>query len=519
MPQRSALRAVLCLLALCLLSACGGGERQGSVDRTPRWTASLFTHLRTFAGGTRSAVVTDRPEPDSQSTKAVAVIEPVDWTEHACTEHKPACNHRRAPEPRRHRPRPAPGPRPSKQPTPGTDRAQHSRQLSRSPRRPATRTSTVDRCSGPGSVNSACSVALLAAVRRRLLIQRGREDRADTDGFLDCGRGSPLVLVAGRGWSATWLLVRATQTRTWLTAPERRAKAEVAWFAVELGPAAARLRILRPVAGRWHVAAPRVRGRGGPADRARSRRRPARRMLAGMHVQLRDAGPSAREKMETLSGPGGHDEWDAGPRRRRGNRSRRRSGLPRRGSIQCGTPSTDRRSLHNRQWPNLSATVPSGTRLDDSEGERGTRGTDGALRQRVPPAVGQPRRRRPLRWPMSHPHGQPLLAGCVSEGGAAPRSSSPGLTLRRARNPSPEDDRRRASFPRLRLVGSMESSAIPGGRDPAVASPDSGRVPQHRSHPRPGHRRSRSRTRSASATKPPRARARPRVLGDGPRRG
>ena len=82
--------------------------------------------------------------------------------------------------------------------------------------------------------------------------------------------------------------------------------AEVEWFAGELIPQLRATGSVDQVAGGWQVARPRVasaedqltvlESSAGPEDAARAR-------------QLRDAVRSASEKMETLSGPGRHDEW------------------------------------------------------------------------------------------------------------------------------------------------------------------------------------------------------------------
>jgi hypothetical protein len=103
-----------------------------------------------------------------------------------------------------------------------------------------------------------------------------------------------------------WLLLRARRRRGWLTRLEG-ARAEVAWFARELIPQLRASGSVDRVAGGWQVAVPRVAASEdeltvlessapGQEDAARARR-------------LRDAVRSARQKMEALSGPGGHDEW------------------------------------------------------------------------------------------------------------------------------------------------------------------------------------------------------------------
>ena len=104
----------------------------------------------------------------------------------------------------------------------------------------------------------------------------------------------------------TWLLVRARRRRSWLTRLQST-RAEVEWFARELIPQLRASGSVDRLAGGWQVAVPRVAASEDqltvlessartPEDAARARR-------------LRDAVRSAREKLEALSGPGGHDEW------------------------------------------------------------------------------------------------------------------------------------------------------------------------------------------------------------------
>ncbi len=115
-----------------------------------------------------------------------------------------------------------------------------------------------------------------------------------------------LAVLAVAATVGTWLLVRARRRRSWLTRLQAT-RAEVDWFARELIPQLRASGSVDRVAGGWQVAVPRVAAADDqltvlessahtPEDAARAR-------------QLRDAVRSARQKMETLSGPGRHDEW------------------------------------------------------------------------------------------------------------------------------------------------------------------------------------------------------------------
>ncbi|MET0838635.1 MAG: hypothetical protein ABWY19_07640 [Marmoricola sp.] len=104
----------------------------------------------------------------------------------------------------------------------------------------------------------------------------------------------------------TWLLLRAHKRRAWLTRLQAE-KDEVSWFARDLVPQLRATGSLDGVAGGWKVAVPRVVSAenqltvlesSAPSQEDASRAR-----------QLRDAVRLASNKMETLSGPGEHDEW------------------------------------------------------------------------------------------------------------------------------------------------------------------------------------------------------------------
>ena len=68
MSQRAARSAVLCVLALCLLSGCGGGDGQEGTER-PSVTASVTASLsptRTLPNPTASPEVPDQTESESE---------------------------------------------------------------------------------------------------------------------------------------------------------------------------------------------------------------------------------------------------------------------------------------------------------------------------------------------------------------------------------------------------------------------------------------------------------------------
>ncbi len=115
-----------------------------------------------------------------------------------------------------------------------------------------------------------------------------------------------LALLAVVATLATWLLVRAHRRRSWLTRLATT-RAEVEWFAWELIPQLRRSGSVERVAGGWEVAVPRVAAAEDQLTILESSGR--RQEDAASARQLRDAVRSAREKVETLSGPGTHDEW------------------------------------------------------------------------------------------------------------------------------------------------------------------------------------------------------------------
>jgi hypothetical protein len=281
MPQRAARCAVLCLLGVCLLSACGGRDGQGSAER-PSVTASL-SPTRTLPSVTRSAVVTDQPEPESQSPRpSRSSTQPPETTTPAPT--APAPTAPAASTPAATTPAQA---------TPST------RQSEPKPRQPTARTSTVIAVPVPAASSPAPSLSSSPSPTPSEAGGTAQADGASTAAWV------ALVLVVA-ATVGTWLLVRARKRRTWLTRLNG-AKAEVTWFARELIPQLRASGAFDRVVGGWHVAAPRV---AAAEDQLTVLESAARSQEdAAQARQLRDAVRSAREQMETLSGPGTHDEW------------------------------------------------------------------------------------------------------------------------------------------------------------------------------------------------------------------
>jgi len=115
-----------------------------------------------------------------------------------------------------------------------------------------------------------------------------------------------LAVLALAATVGTWLLVRARRRREWLTRL-KATRAEVEWFARELIPQLRASGSVDRVAGGWQVAAPRVAAAEDELTVLESSAHSQEDAARARH--LRDAVRSAREKMETLSGPGKHDEW------------------------------------------------------------------------------------------------------------------------------------------------------------------------------------------------------------------
>ena len=79
------------------------------------------------------------------------------------------------------------------------------------------------------------------------------------------------------------------------------------WFARELIPQLRGSGSIDRVAGGWQVAVPRVAAAEDQLTVLESSTRSQEDAASAR--QLRDAVRSAREKMESLSGPGSHEEW------------------------------------------------------------------------------------------------------------------------------------------------------------------------------------------------------------------
>ena len=123
---------------------------------------------------------------------------------------------------------------------------------------------------------------------------------------MSTGAWVALALLALALAVGTWLLLRAHKRRAWLTSLQAE-KDEVSWFARELVPQLRATGSLEGVAGGWQVAVPRVVSAENQLTVLESSA-PSQEDAARAR-QLRDAVRLASNKMETLSGPGAHDEW------------------------------------------------------------------------------------------------------------------------------------------------------------------------------------------------------------------
>ena len=268
MPQRAAHGAVLCVLGLCVLSACGGGDGQVSGDR-PSVTASL-SPTRTVPSVTRSAVVTDQPgsespRPSRSSTPSPGTTTPAPTTPAPTT--------------------PAPTTAAPSRPPPTTTR---TRQAEPKPQQPTVRTSTVIAVPVPTAASPSPSLSSSPSPAPGEAAGTASEETVSTPVWVALA----LVVAATVG---TWLLVRARKRRSWLTRLEG-AKAEVAWFARELIPQLRAAGSVDRVVGGWQVAVPRV---ASAEDQLTVLESSARSQEdAAQARQLRDAVRSAREKME-----------------------------------------------------------------------------------------------------------------------------------------------------------------------------------------------------------------------------
>jgi hypothetical protein len=251
--------AVLCVLALGLLSACGANDGQVTADRPPV-TASL-SPTRTLPSPTRSADVPDQTESESPRPSRSLTLSP-DTKEPA-----PTAPSTREPEPK------------SQQPT--------------------VRTSTVIAVPVPSATSPAPSLSSSPS-------PAGEAGGTAEDEAVSTAVWVALAVLAVAATVGTWLLVRGRRRRSWL-ARLTATRAEVAWFAGELIPQLRASGSVDRVAGGWQVAVPRV---AAAEDQLTVLEASARSQEdAARARQLRNAVRSAREKLETLSGPGRHDEW------------------------------------------------------------------------------------------------------------------------------------------------------------------------------------------------------------------
>jgi hypothetical protein len=246
--------AGLCLLVLGVLSACGANDGQAPEDR-PSASTSL-SPTRTLPSSTRSADAPAPSKPDSpRPSRSLAL--PSDTT----TSDKPV---------------PGPTSSSTRRPEPAPE--------------PTVRTSTVIAVPAPSSPTPAAEQGEGTA-----------ENQAVSPAVWVVSALLALVATVG-----TWLLVRTRRRRGWLTRLAAT-RAEVDWFARELIPQLRRSGSIDRVAGGWEVAVPRVAAAEDQLTVLESSA-PSRQDAASAR-QLRDAVRSARGKVETLSGPGRHDEW------------------------------------------------------------------------------------------------------------------------------------------------------------------------------------------------------------------
>ena len=263
MPRRATHCAVLCVLALWPLSACGGNGGQGTTDR-PSVTTSL-SPTRTLPSPTRSPDAPQQTESEPNPSRSPAASP--DTT--------------RLPD--------TTGPAP----TASTTREPQSK----SPRATA-RTTTVTAAPVPEATHSAPSPSPSPVAGAGQPTKN--QDTASPATWLLLGL---LVVAAALG---TWLVVKARKRRGWLTRLEA-AEEEVAWFARELVPQLRTSRSADEVVGGWHVAMPRAAAAEDQLTVLSSSAR--NREDAARALQLRDAVRSASQRLEALSGPGGHDQW------------------------------------------------------------------------------------------------------------------------------------------------------------------------------------------------------------------
>ena len=253
MRRRATRYVVVGVLALWPLSACGAEGGQGGAADRPSVTASP---TRTLPTPTRSAGAPEQTEP---------------------------------------------APAPSRSPTrsPITSRPAPTVPTTRNPEptsQPEARTSTLP--VAPAVTSSAPSPS--SAPAEEAGSATAEEDAGSPAAWLAL---AAVVVAAAIG---AWLLVRARRRRSWRTRLDATV-AEVVWFARELVPQLRTSGSVDQVVGGWHVAVSRVASAedqltvlssSAPSDEDAARA-----------LQLRDAVRSARGRLESFSGPGGHEEW------------------------------------------------------------------------------------------------------------------------------------------------------------------------------------------------------------------
>ncbi len=271
MPRRATHCAVLCVLALWPLSACGGNGGQGTTDR-PSVTTSL-SPTRTLPSPTRSPDAPQQTESEPNPSRSPAASP--DTT--------------RLPDTTR----PAPTASTTQEPQ------------SKSPRATA-RTTTVTAAPVPAG-DALGSLALVVTVARR---RGGATDEDAGHGVADQMAPSR---ASGRGRRDRDVARRQGRASGGAGSPSlEAAEAEVAWFARELVPQLRTSRSAAEVVGGWHVAMPRAAAAEDQLTVLSSSAR--NREDAARALQLRDAVRSASQRLEALSGPGGHRPVGVGPR-------------------------------------------------------------------------------------------------------------------------------------------------------------------------------------------------------------
>lgn len=260
LPSPVGRSVLLCALALGPLSACATDEGQGTGDR-PSVTTSL-SPTRSLPSPTRSAESPDESELESPRQSRSLALSPATPT--------------------------------------SASTGSSTRPAEPASQQPTARTSTVIAVPAPSVTSSAPSVSSSPSP---VADEVGAAAENETVPPAVWVALAVLAVCAGLG---IWLFVRARRRRAWLT-QLKAATAEVEWFARELIPQLRRSGSIDRAAGGWQVALPRVAAAEDQLTALESSA-PDQQDAASAR-QLREAVRSARAKMETLSGPGTHDEW------------------------------------------------------------------------------------------------------------------------------------------------------------------------------------------------------------------